>query len=157
VTKATDIAADQRAQTKATIEALVYESLKSVVRNRSAIWHAEEMAFRQGPDPYMLQNREAITSKLRDLIISYNLKHLFARNLFMVSLYHGNPVSTCLDVLDAYSPEAIVTLASDRLMQQTSTIADEFTSAVTKASSYCEGHSLHPELLELKRELGELH
>jgi hypothetical protein len=126
----------------------------TVVSNRSAVWDPDSMEFKRGPDPKVLQNRKVTkTSVLQDSLAPYSIKYLLAKNLFMVSFYHGNPVSMCPTVLDDYSPQKIVALAGEGMMRPATPIVDNFLPAMIDVNKECLGHSLDPDLSELRREL----
>lgn len=106
----------------------------------------------------VLQTRPAVTSPiLADAIKQYTLKYLLAKNLLMVSFYHKNRVSRCLAVLDAFSPQSIVSQAAERALELKPVISDRFMKAMDAEKKSCLGHELHPELSELKRNVISLH
>ena len=157
VTKSTNVGAAAGANTKLAIQGLVHAVLGTVVQNRSELWDAEHLDFVPGSMPNVLQGREVMTKPvLANALEPYTLKYLLAKNLFMMSFYHQNRVAGCLRMLDNYSPQAVINLAADRMMQQRASIYDEFFSVMKKVNDQCLGHSIHPELAELKSEIRNL-
>jgi hypothetical protein len=158
VTKSTNIVdTGVSGNTKSVVEGLANATLGEVVKDRSMVWDPAHLEFNPAVMPNVLQTRDVMKKPiLEETIKPYTLKYLLAMNLFMVSSYHQNPVSACLTVLNEFSPQAVVNAAAGRIMQQRASIYSEFLSQMTNVNSQCLGHSINPELTELKREIMNL-
>jgi hypothetical protein len=151
VANSTDIDAARASQTKSTIEDLVHRALVGVITSRSEIWNARTLDFETSSGPNILEGREIMTKPiLADALKVYTLKYLLAENLYMVAMYHQNPVAVCLNQLNDYSPANLVQLAAKRVMQQDLDIPKEFLTAMTGVTT------LSPRLGELRQQLIEL-
>jgi hypothetical protein len=154
VTKSNNVDAAAGAKTRSDVEALVHATLKQVVINRSALWDPQHLDVNAGSKFNVLETREVMTKPiLENTLEPYTLKYLLANNLFMISFYHHNRVANCLKILDEYSPETIINVAADRILQQTPSAYDQFLAAMVKINDQCLEHSIHPELTELKKEI----
>jgi hypothetical protein len=154
VIKSNNVDAAAGAKTRSAVEALVHASLKQVVINRSALWDPQHLDVNPGSKFNVLETREVMTKPiLENAIEPYTLKYLLAKNLFMISFYHHNRVANCLTILDEYYSEAIINVAAERILQQRPSAYDEFLAAMIKVNDRCLGHSIHPELTELKKEI----
>ena len=158
VTKSTNEDAASGSQTKATTEELVHNGLTAVATNGSQVWDTETLSFVAGPDPKILQSTDVMDSTaLTDILKQYTVKYLLAENLMLVSMYHQNPVASCLQVLNSYSPVMIIQNSAARMMQQDGKLADEFTAAMTNVNGECLGHSVNPSLADLENQLRQYH
>jgi hypothetical protein len=157
VANSTDVDVQAGWQTKFLIEDLVHDALTGVVAARSEIWDPRSLDFEVPSGPNVLENREVMTKPiLADALKAYTLKYLLAENLYMIAMYHQNPVATCLKVLNDYSPANVIGLAAKRIMQQDATIPTEFLSDMTGVTTRCLGHSVSPGLDGLRQQLIEL-
>jgi hypothetical protein len=126
--------------------------LFGILAAHSQVWDPQRLAPVPVAEPAQVALERPInTINFQRLMAAYSTRYHFAEQMLLISAYHQNAVSRCLQALEAFSPDAVLANAGRAFKQSHWKLSEQIVERMNSVADSCVGKSMTANLVELKK------